>query len=195
MKTLKEFLTEAAGKTVAVSFGRLNPPTIGHGKLMDALKKANPSDYRMYLSHSVDPKKNPLDYNTKLKFAKEVLKSHADHIIQSNSKTLINVLVDLHKEGVEHIIIVVGSDRVEEFKKLATAYNGKEARHGFYNFQSIVVKSAGDRDPDSDDVSGMSASKMRAAVVNDDIDEFAKGMPKGYNFQNLWDALKRAMGS
>jgi phosphopantetheine adenylyltransferase len=193
MKTLNQFLTEAASSTVAVSFGRLNPPTIGHLKLMEALKKANPSDYRMYVSHSQDPKKNPLDYKTKLKFSKEVLKPHSKHIVESNSKTLIDVLVELYKEGIKNIIIVVGSDRVSEFELLATKYNGVSARHGMYKFDTIVVKSAGERDPDSDDVSGMSASKMRQSVKDDDLDSFAKGMPNGYNFENLWNALKDDM--
>jgi hypothetical protein len=193
MKTMNEFLLEAAESTVAVSFGRLNPPTIGHLKLMEELKRANPSDYRLYLSHSQDPKKNPLDYNTKLKFAREVLAPYGSHVIESDAKTLLDVLVDLYKEGVKHIILVVGSDRVPEFETLVKKYNGTEARHGLYKFDSIIVKSAGERDPDSDDVSGMSASKMRAAVLDDDVDAFASGMPKGYNFEKLWDALKAAM--
>jgi nicotinic acid mononucleotide adenylyltransferase len=191
MKTLNEFLLEAASSTVAVSFGRLNPPTIGHLKLMEALKRANPSDFRLYLSHTQDPKKNPLDYNTKLKFAREVLAPYGSHVIESNAKTILDVLTELYKEGVKHVIVVVGSDRVSEFETLVKKYNGTD--HNLYNFDSIIVKSAGDRDPDSDDVSGMSASKMRAAVLDDDVDAFATGMPKGYNFEKLWDALKAAM--
>jgi nicotinic acid mononucleotide adenylyltransferase len=191
MKTMNEFLLEAAESTVAVSFGRLNPPTIGHLKLMETLKRANPSDFRLYLSHTQDPKKNPLDYNTKLKFAREVLAPYGGHVIESNAKTILDVLAELYKEGVKHIIVVVGSDRVSEFETLVKKYNGTD--HNLYKFDSIIVKSAGDRDPDSDDVSGMSASKMRAAVLDDDVDAFATGMPKGYNFEKLWDALKAAL--
>ena len=188
-----DFLYEQEQSTIAITFGRLNPPTIGHLKLMDAVKAANPKNYRIYLSHTQDPKKNPLTYEQKLKYAKEMFPKHKKNIIDSSFRTIFEVAVGLYNEGIRNLILVVGSDRVPEFEKTLVTYNGKEARHGFYKFDTLKIVSAGERDPDSDGVEGMSASKLRAAVLADDKEEFAKGMPKGYNFNELYNDIKEGL--
>jgi len=172
-------LVEARGDEVTFTFGRFNPPTIGHEKLMDATKKIG-RNYRVYASHSQDANKNPLDYNTKVKYMKRMFPKHSRSIKSDKVRTAIDVAVKLHDEGFRNLTMVVGSDRVREFQKLLDDYNGKEARHGFYDFKTIKVKSAGERDPDAEGISGMSASKMRKAAQNNDYDSFKQGLPVGY---------------
>ena len=172
-------LVEARGDAVTFAFGRFNPPTIGHEKLMDATKKGS-RNYRVYASHTQDSRRNPLDYNTKVKYMKRMFPKHSRSITSSNDRTAIDVAVKLHDEGFKNLTMVVGSDRVKEFESLLKKYNGVQARHGFYNFKTIKVKSAGERDPDAEGVSGMSASKMRKAAQNNDYDSFKQGLPVGY---------------
>ncbi len=157
---------------VVFSFGRLNPLTVGHLKLVDAVKaeaKKQGADARMYLSHTQNKKKDPLSYDDKIKYA---TKAFGSIVTKSPAKTIIQVLKELEADGYKDITMVVGSDRVAEFDKLLQKYNGKD-----YNFDSIVIQSAGERDPDSDDVDGMSASKMRAAVKAGEFDKFQAGLP------------------
>ena len=172
-------LVEARGDDVTFTFGRFNPPTTGHEKLMDATKKIG-RNYRVYASHSQDANKNPLDYKTKVKYMKRMFPTHSRKIKSDTVRTAIDVAVKLHDEGFKNLTMVVGSDRVREFKKLLDDYNGKEARHGFYEFETIKVKSAGERDPDAEGVSGMSASKMRKAAQNNDYDSFKQGLPLSF---------------
>ena len=172
-------LVEARGDDVTFTFGRFNPPTIGHEKLMDATQKIG-RNYRVYASHTQDANKNPLDYKTKVKYMKRMFPTHSRKIKLDTVRTAIDVAVKLHDEGFKNLTMVVGSDRVREFKKLLDDYNGKEARHGFYKFETINVKSAGERDPDAEGVSGMSASKMRKAAQDNDYKSFALGLPLGF---------------
>lgn len=177
----------------------MNPPTIGHEKLLDKLaSKAGRNPYRLYLSQSQDPKKNPLSYKEKVKFVRKMFPRHARNVmINRNIRTAIEAAVQLYNEGFRQIVLVVGSDRIREFDVLLNKYNGKKARHGFYNFESIRVISAGDRDPDADDVSGMSASKMRSAAADNDFTTFAQGLPKNFSnkdSKDLFNAVRRGMG-
>lgn len=182
-------------KRMTFSFGRLNPPTIGHGKLLDALKKVAKGEYRLYMSKSHDKKKNPLSFKDKIKYTRMMFPKHSLYIMDDNVVTVIDILVKLHDEGYEAVTMVVGSDRISEFKSLINKYNGKEARHGFYDFKDIKVESAGDRDPDAEGVEGMSASKMRKAVTDNDFESFEKGLPSGFKKgQKLFDILKDEMG-
>jgi hypothetical protein len=184
-------------KKMTFSFGRLNPPTVGHTKLLDVLKKESKgAEYRMYLSRSHDRKKNPLSFKDKVKYARLMNPKHSLYIMDdAKINTIFDILVKLHDEGYGYICMVVGSDRVSEFETMINKYNGTEARHGFYDFKQISVKSAGDRDPDSEGVEGMSASKMRAAVVDKDFKSFAKGLPKGFKqSEELFELLKKEMG-
>jgi hypothetical protein len=177
MKKFRELIEQK--ETIVFAFGRFNPPTIGHGKLIEKTASvAGSSPYRIYPSFSQDPKKNPLPFATKVAYMKKMFKSHARNItVNRKAKTFLNVASLLHDEGFKNIIMVAGSDRVGEFQALLTKYNGVKSSHGFYEFDNIQVLSAGERDPDSEGVEGMSASKMRAAALDSDFDSFAKGVP------------------
>lgn len=186
-------------KTVYFTFGRMNPPTTGHGKLLDKLASAagrNP--YKVFLSHSVDPAKNPLSYSDKIKHVRKMFPKHARNIVVSNkARTAIEVLVELYSQGFNHVVMVVGADRIREFDVLMNKYNGKEARHGFYNFASIKVISAGDRDPDAEGVEGMSASKMRKFANDNDFVSFAQGAPSSMSTKDtrkLYNDVRKGMG-
>ena len=186
-------LVEARGDAVTFAFGRFNPPTIGHEKLMDATKKGS-RNYRVYASHTQDSRRNPLDYNTKVKYMKRMFPKHSRSIASGNDRTAIDVAVKLHDEGFKNLTMVVGSDRVKEFNDLLKKYNGVQARHGFYNFKTIKIKSAGARDPDAEGATGMSASKMRKAAQNNDYNSFKKGLPMGYrDGEKLFKDVQRQM--
>jgi len=161
-----------ANKLVVFSFGRLNPPTIGHEKLANAVKMAAQklgAEPRMYLTHTQDKKKNPLPYDLKLKYAQAAF---GPLVTASDANTIIKVLAELNKQFTD-MVFIAGSDRVAEFEKLFNDYNGK----GEYDFRTIRVISAGERDPDSDGVEGMSASKMRELATAGNLEGFASGLP------------------
>lgn len=196
--SFKQYLVEEE-KTVFFSFGRMNPPTIGHEKLLDKLAStAGRNPYRMYLSQSQDSKKNPLAYKDKVKAARKMFPRHARNIIMTKDiKTVFDIAVKLYAEGFRKVVMVVGSDRIREFDVLLSKYNGEKARHGFYNFADIKVVSAGDRDPDADGAEGMSASKMRAAAADNDFTTFAQGLPKAFSnsdSKTLFNAVRKGMG-
>ena len=137
MKSFKK-LFEAKGEKVVFTFGRFNPPTVGHGKLIDALKKASGGGYAplVYMSHSQDPKKNPLDYNTKYKWMKKFFGKKVG-VVNSNSRQVFQIVTELYSRGCRDVRMVVGSDRVREFDTLIRKYNGSKGKHGFYNFDNI----------------------------------------------------------
>ena len=181
-------------KTISFTFGRFNPPTIGHEKLMDKTRKAN-RNYRIYASQSQDSKKNPLDFKTKTTFMKAMFPVHARSISTDKVITPFDILTNLYNEKYTDVVMVVGSDRVAEFEKKITPYNGKKARHGYFKFNSIKIVSAGERDPDAEGVSGMSASKMRKAAQDNDYDTFVKGLPEKFRQgKMLFKTLQKAMG-
>ena len=180
--------------TITVAFGRFNPPTVGHGKLLSAAKKAaTGGDLKIYPSRTQDPKKNPLDADMKISFMKKMFPDYKENIINDEEmKSIFNVLTSAGEKGYKNVNIVVGSDRQSEFDNLAQKYNGD-----LYNFDKINVISAGVRDADSSGVEGMSASKMRKAVVDGDFDAFRKGTPKELDdgdTQALFDAVRSGMG-
>ena len=179
--------------SISITFGRFNPPTTGHEALIKKVaNSAKNGEYRIYPSRTQDPKKNPLDPSTKVKFMHKAYPDHTNNIIANDDmRTIFDVLTALDDEGYSSVNIVVGGDRVSEFNSLATKYNGKA-----YNFDDIQVTSAGDRDPDGDGVEGMSASKMRKAAAEDDYDTFVSGMPKGLSRkdrQELYNTLRQSM--
>ena len=181
-------------KSIAFSFGRFNPPTTGHGKLMDMTKGAN-RNYRIYASQSQDRKRNPLKHKDKVALMKGMFPDHARKIRRDKVITPFDILVKLYKEKHTDVVMVVGSDRVKEFEKKLIPYNGKKAAHGFFKFKSIRVISAGQRDPDDEGVSGMSASKMRAAVTKNDYKSFQKGLPPKFRGgKKLFKILQKEMG-
>jgi len=173
-------------KKVVITFGRFNPPTIGHKKLINAVARiAGTNDYKIYTSHTKDKKKNPLSAEQKVGYMKKMFPTHKDHIILNDElKTIIKVLQSLQGEYAD-IVLVVGSDRVEEMDTLIQRYNGTE-----YTFKSLETKSAGERDPDADGATGMSASKMREAATNANVSEFRKGIPATLNDQETMKLMK-----
>ena len=159
-------------KKAVITFGRFNPMTVGHEKLVNKVKdvsKKISGDPHIYLSHTQDKKRNPLDYNTKVKLAQRAFGSA---VKKSRARTIIEIMKELEKKKYTDVHLVVGSDRVKEFDTLLQKYNGKD-----YTFDSIKVESAGDRDPDAEGISGMSATKMRLAAKSDDLPRFKSGAP------------------
>src|SRR6056300_1051152 len=180
-------LYEAPQKKVAVvAFGRMNPPTIGHEKLVDKVKSVN-GDHYIFLSQTQKPKDNPLPFNIKLEFAKKFFPGV--NIGHPSVRTPIQMLQMLEKLGYTDVIYVAGSDRVASFDKLFNDYNGKE-----YNFNSIEVINAGERDPDADGAEGMSASKMRAAAASGDLESFKQGVPQPEVADEMFAAVRQGMG-
>ena len=180
-------------ETLTIAFGRFNPPTVGHGKLLSAAKKAAAGeDLKIYPSRSQDAKKNPLDPDMKISFMKKMFPDFSEVIINDDKmKSIFNVLVAADEAGYKNVNIIVGSDRQAEFENLATKYNGE-----LYNFDNIRVISAGVRDADAEGVEGMSASKMRKAVMDDDYDSFRRGTPKELDdgdTTSLFDAVRAGM--
>lgn len=186
-------LFEASTKTAVLAFGRLNPPTVGHEKLVEKIKSI-PGDHFLFLSHTQKPKTDPLDFQTKLKFAKEFFPDV--NIGHPSVKTPIQALEYLQNQGYTDIVFVAGSDRAEGFQTLFDTYNGKPDKSGKipFEFNDITVVSAGERDPDADDVSGMSASKMRAAASQDNFEAFAQGVPNKNLAEPMFDAVRKGMG-
>ena len=183
-------------EAVVFTFGRFNPPTTGHEKLIQKVAKiAGGDDFYIFPSHSQNPKKDPLSFAKKVAYMRDMFPRYKRNILATNMKTVLDIAVYFHEQGYKELNMVVGSDRVAEFKKLLTTYNGKDARHGFYDFDNIQIFSAGDRDPDAEGVTGMSASKMRAAASNNDYESFKKGLPMSFkNGNKLFKDVRKGMG-
>ena len=194
---LKEFkdITEVKDKGATFTFGRFNPPTVGHMKLAAKMKSISSGhDVLIYTTHTTDKKKNPLTNAQIRKFMNPML-PRGINVVLSPSRTVFDVVVDLYNKGYRYIQMVVGSDRVREFETLLNKYNGKKSTHGYYNFKSIKVVSAGERDPDAEGAAGMSASKMRHLAYSDQEDEFIKALPTGYRLgKQLYSAVRKGMG-
>jgi len=179
--------------TLTIAFGRFNPPTVGHEKLLDKVANvAGKGEYKIYPSRSEDPKKNPLDPDTKISYMRQMYPKHGERIMNdAGSKTIFDVLKQAHADGYSSVNIVVGSDRQAEFEKLATKYNGD-----LYDFADINVVSAGERDPDAEGVEGMSASKLRKAAAEGDFAAFRSGVPKALDdkaTRKLYMTLRKTM--
>lgn len=179
--------------TLTIAFGRFNPPTTGHEKLLDSVAKvAGKGDYKIYPSRSNDPKKNPLDPDTKIEVMRKMYPKHGERIVNdAGSKTIFDVLKRAHADGYSSVNIVVGSDRQAEFEKLSKQYNGQ-----LYDFADINVVSAGERDPDAEGVEGMSASKLRKAAAEGDFATFRSGVPSALDDEatkQLYNTLRKSM--
>ena len=181
------------GNSIAFTFGRFNPPTIGHEKLINKVKSVRADEYRIYLSRSEDPKKNPLSPRQKLAYMKKMFPQHARNIMINTTNMILDICTTLYNQGFTEISMVVGSDRVREFDTIIKKYNNVKSRHGFYNFDKINIVSAGERDPDAEGAAGMSASKMRAAAAKGDLTSFQKGLPRGVNADALMKDVRRGM--
>jgi hypothetical protein len=185
---------EEPAPTLTVVFGRFNPPTVGHETLLKAAAKASAGgDLKIYPSRTQDPKKNPLDPDTKISYMRKMFPEFGERIINDyKMATIFDVLVAASQEGYGNVNIIVGSDRQAEFENLAQKYNGN-----LYTFDLIRVISAGVRDADAEGVEGMSASKMRKAVTENDFPSFRRGTPKTLDdadAQTLFDAVRQGMG-
>ena len=179
--------------TLTVAFGRFNPPTTGHEKLLNTVaSSSDDGDYVIIPSRSQDKKKNPLDPDMKVSVMKQMFPQHSEKIINDpGNKTIFDILKRAHNDGYAGVRIVGGADRQKEFDKLVNNYNGK-----MYQFDNIEVRSAGDRDPDSDSVEGMSASKQRKAAAENDFDGFLRGVPTAMNkkaARELFDNVRKSM--
>ena len=184
---------EGGGDTLTTAFGRFNPPTVGHEKLLQAARKAAVGGaLKIYPSRTQDPKKNPLDPDMKISYMKKMFPDFEEEIINdSEMVSIFDVLTTAFEDGFKNVNIIVGADRQAEFENLATKYNGE-----LYDFDNIRVISAGVRDADAAGVEGMSASKLRKAVADDDMETFKKGMPKAVkdaDAQAIFDAVRTGM--
>ena len=176
----KQFLDEQKEKHAVLAFGRMNPPTVGHAKLVDKVKevaKEVGGTHHVVISHSQDAKKNPLSAQDKLKHAKRFFPDTNLSTSDKEHPTFLQHAAKLHKAGATHLHMIAGSDRVDEYKTKLAQYNGTH-KGALYNFKHITVHSAGERDPDAEGVSGMSASKMRGHAETGNFKEFKKGIPK-----------------
>lgn len=198
VSSFSQYLVEEA-REVFFTFGRMNPPTIGHGKLMNTMSaKAGSNPYKVYLSQSSDARKNPLTYEQKIKHSRKMYPKHARSIIKDKKlRNVFEVASSLYDQGFNRITMVVGADRITEFETLLNKYNGKKGRHGFYNFERINIVSAGDRDPDAEGVEGMSASKQRENAKKNDFTTFSQGVPASMNNRDakkLFNDVRVGMG-
>ncbi|CAB5221265.1 hypothetical protein UFOVP240_120 [uncultured Caudovirales phage] len=213
MKSLIEYIREgfadkgiSPGKHGVMTFGRMNPPTAGHEKVVNKVHevaKKHDGEHRVVLSGSHDTtdkekkaNKNPLSPESKGKHAKNAFPG-TNIEVAKKGETMLHHATNMHKAGVEHLHMVVGSDREKATHDLLHQYNNVPSKHGHYNFKSITVHSSGERDPDEEGVSGISASKMRAHAANGNKDEFHKNLPSNMKPQHkeaLYNDLRKSMG-
>ena len=181
-------ITEAPRRTATIAFGRMNPPTIGHAKVV-AVVKSQGGDPYIFLSQSQKPKTDPLSFEQKLGFAKAFFPGV--NVGDPEVRTIFEALIKVYKMGYTDLVYVAGSDRVTQFTDLINKYNGQEDQ---YTFDSIQVVSAGERDPDAEGAEGMSASKMRAAAAAGEFEAFKSGTPNPDMAQSMYDAVRNGMG-
>ena len=181
-------------KQLTVGFGRFNPPTVGHEKLMNAISKTagKGGEYKIYPSRTQDSKKNPLNPSDKVEYMRKAFPDHADSIVDDDkTKTIFDVLKSAYGKGYSTVNVVVGSDRVKEFENLANKYNGQ-----LYNFDKINIVSAGERSSDAKGVEGMSASKLRKAAMDGDYKTFRSGISKALDDKSakkLFNTVQNSM--
>ena len=182
------------GETITVGFGRFNPPTVGHEKLLNTISQTagKGGQYRIYPSRSEDPKKNPLPAGEKVQYMRKAFPQHANAIVDDEkTRNIFDVLKAADAKGYSSVNIVVGSDRVKEFENLANKYNGQ-----LYNFDKINIVSAGERNADAEGVEGMSASKLRKAAIDGDFAAFRSGVSKNLDdktTRQLFDTIRKRM--
>jgi hypothetical protein len=195
MRLLELFEVGETTKHVTFCFGRMNPPTIGHEQVLDTMA-AQGGEYRIFVSQSQDPKKNPLDYSTKIKFIKAMFPKHAKNVVEDASlNTVVKVASYLYDQGYTAATFVAGSDRLEDMKKLLETYNGVEGKsHGYYKFEVLEFASSGDREDGAEGIAGVSASGARAAAANSDFKAFQEATGAGKLSKALYDAVRKGMG-
>ena len=184
---------KSGGDQLTIAFGRFNPPTAGHEKLLQAAKKAAAGgDLKIYPSRTQDNNKNPIDPDMKVSYMRKMFPDFEEQIVNDpEMRSIFNVLTTASEEGYKSINIVVGADRLGEFENLAMKYNGD-----LYDFEEIKTISAGPREDDAEGIEGVSSSKQRKAVMDDDYQAFRKGLPKSVDDadgQALFDAVRTGM--
>ena len=195
----KDFIKEEKEKHAVLAFGRVNPPTVGHEKLVNKVKDVASSvggTHHVVLSHSQDPGKNPLTSQQKLKHAKRFFPNTNLSVSDKEHPNFLSQAAKLHKAGATHLHMVAGSDRVKEFHDKLHQYNGT-GEGKLYNFKSITVHSAGQRDPDAEGVSGISASKMRAHAAEGNKKAFHAGAPSKMSAAHkdaMYHDVRKGMG-
>ena len=191
---------ETANKHVTFAFGRMNPPTTGHEKVvqkMHDVAKEKGGDIKLVVSHTQDSSKNPLTAAQKLKHVKKFFPTTPTEAATKEAPTFLHHLAKLHEQGYKHVTMVAGSDRVDEYKKLIHKYNGVKGAHGHFNFDKVDVQSSGERDPDAEGAEGMSASKMREHAKNGNFAEFKKGVPHHVperHAKEMYNDVRKGMG-
>ena len=197
---LKElFLNEDGGDIAIFAFGRFNPPTIAHKELIDLVKRlATNTNGRpfIFLSHTQNNKTDPLSFQEKLNYLESVYGKEQVVFGDSNVKTIVQVLQKLQEQGRTKVVMVAGDDRLANFKELLNKYNNKPDKSGkiLYNFDTIKVTSAGQRDPDAEGLSGVSASKARQYAQEDDFENFSKIVMGGKASQSIYQSIQTKMG-
>ena len=200
MLSFKSFLSEQQSPHHVMAFGRMNPITSGHEAVVKKIKdvsKEHGASHQLVVSHSQDAKKNPLTAAQKVKHAKRAFPGTNLKAASKEAPTILHHAAAAHKAGVEHLHVVAGSDRHEEMHNLLHKYNGQHSAHGHYNFKSITVHSSGERDPDSEGTTGISASKMRAHAGSGNKSEFHKGAPTSMSAEHkdaMYKDVRKGLG-
>ena len=195
---ITEFLTEAPNKTAVVTWGRMNPPTVGHQKVVDTVKQYAQKflgDPILFLSKSQKPKTDPLSFAEKVHFAEQMFSIKVDR--NTSVKTIIQMFQHLQGQGYNNVILVAGSDRVQQYQDLMDKYNGKPDQKGEvpFKFANMKVVSSGERDPDAEGVAGMSASKLRSFAVDGDFGSFKSGVPGNDTLaKQMYNRVRAGMG-
>jgi hypothetical protein len=191
---LTEIYKTKKSKHVAFCFGRMNPPTIGHARLLNTTARASAGgDYFIFLSQTQDSKKNPLDYNKKVDFVKSMYPQHADRVSYGGLRTIMEIMEFLYHNNYTDVTYVCGNDRLPAFKELLNKYNGVEGGKTYYKFNSIDIVSSGPRDPDDDGIAGVSASAARAAAEAGNKEEFKKITGAGRLATQLYRAVRKGL--
>ena len=202
MKSFLELYEEknATKNPVVMAFGRMNPPTTGHLKLIDKVRseaEKRGAKHTVIVSHTQDSKKNPLSGEQKLRHLKRYSPGTHFQSSSSESPTLLHHASELHSKGHDHLVMVAGSDRVKQYQKLLNDYNGRKGPHGYYNFKKIEVVSAGHRDPDAEGAEGMSGTKMREHAKHNNFSGFREGVPhhvSDAHAKELMHDVRKGMG-
>ena len=198
INSFRNYLVEEE-KTLYFVWGRMNPPTAGHEKLLDFLKaKSGNNPFRIYLTQSEDKNKNPIPFVQKIKFARKGFPQYARQIMMDKKiRTIFDAMTSFYNEGFKRVVIVAGSDRVREYEITLNKYNGVKGKHGFYNFERINVLNAGKRDPESKGVEGVSGTKLRGYAESGDFTQFAQYMPKklsNADSKAVYNAVRKGIG-
>lgn len=199
-KQAAEKKPESTNKHVTFAFGRMNPPTTGHEKVVQKMHDVaheKGGDVKLVVSHSQDSAKNPLTAEQKLKHVKKFFPNTPTEAASKEAPSFLHHLSKLHDQGYKHVTMVAGSDRVDEYKKLIHKYNGVKGSHGHFNFDKAEVQSSGERDPDAEGTEGMSASKMREHAKKGNFAEFRKGVPHHVaekHAKDMYNDVRKGMG-